>query len=138
MPTAKLNFADQIYQLFKLSQTTTIKYNDLATLFSSKYGDSTDLHLRLRDLAFIQFDRTGTHKFNETILFLVLELDDICQKCRAYCKLIHTHTPKDKFKQIYRDTHNIHSSKPLKLTDLKIPNIRLFHRLQSILNSSKK
>jgi len=126
-----INFADQIYQIFKSKKRLALKGQELSEAF--KKNTSRDLSIsELKDLPFIQFAN------NRSNVFLVVELDDICTTCKfRYCKLLHTVDRSDKFALIYRHNHNSRNHKNNhKVSRIELPTIRLIQRLKDILNES--
>lgn len=123
------NLADKIYTIFKFKGRTVLKRNDLIKTYKKQY-DRPLIMMELRELPFIRFES------NDTVICLVIELDDICTKCKwARCRLLHCVSPSDKFKQIYHSNSN--QEKQQKFGPLRRPKIRLIQRLKSILTKSE-
>eukprot|EP01084_Bolivina_argentea_P092351 166153_1 len=124
------NFADEIYKLFKSRRKTSLRCNDLIEGYKKQYGRSLNT-TELRELPFIQFERNGG---NNNMIYLVIELDDCCNKCKfRYCKLLHSVRHDDKFQLLYQSHH---SNAKHKLCNIERPNVRLIQRVKDILNES--
>eukprot|EP01084_Bolivina_argentea_P136342 240120_1 len=115
-------FADEIYKLFKSKRRTALRCNDLIDAYKKQYGRQLNT-TELRELPFIQFERNGG---NNNMIYLVVELDDCCNKCKfRYCKLLHSVDHTDKFILIYQNKNNQNKSNDNnKLSRIERPNIR--------------
>ena len=135
------NFADEIYKLFKSKRKTALRCNELTDAYKKQYGRSLNT-TELRELPFIQFERNpNNNNNNNNFIYLVVELDDCCNKCKfRYCKLLHSVDSNDKFQLIYQYQHkqqnNNNNDQKYKCHKIERPNIRLIQRVKDILNES--
>ena len=139
----QLNFADEIYSIFKSKRKTALRCKELTTAYEQLFGRGRRAFRtkELRELPFIQFQRNA--KSANNLIYLIIELDDCCNKCKfRYCKLLHSVDPSDKFQLIYQYQHkqqndNNHHHHKSKVSKIERPNIRLIQRVKDILNDSK-
>jgi len=124
-----LNFADEIYQIFKTKKRLSLKCQELCDSFKKSTSRDLDM-VDLQDLPFIQIPN------NRNVVHLAVELDDCCNGCKyRYCKLLHTvDRREDKFPSNHRQSSR--GNKRHRLSPIELPATRLIQRLKDILSES--